>query len=129
MAIPTSPNSLSTAFSAPPSGEIVKTKKTNGLSFQNSGRVTNKELWQELQKLRTEFAVLATQYKNTATEVEEIKSKQNDFIRIAAENQVEHERILASIRNIGVRVGFWAVVSGAAVSIIWNSIVSPLLLV
>ena len=101
-------------------------KTTNGISFNGSGRITNKELWRELQKLRTEFVVLATQYRNTASEVEEIKRKQNDFIRIAADNQVEHERILASIRNIGVRVGFWAVVSGAAVSIIWNSIVSPL---
>ena len=99
----------------------------NGIQFQGSSRITNKELWRELIQLRTDLAVLGAQYKNTAKEVEKVKRRQSDFIRIANENQLEHERILSSLKTIGVQVGFWAVVSGAAVSVIWNLLVSPLL--
>jgi len=99
----------------------------NGLTFQAVGRVTNKELWYELQQLKTSVAVLGANYRNTAAEVERLQRQQADFIRSANENQLEHERILASLKTIGIKVGFWAVVSGAAVSVIWNAFVSPLL--
>jgi hypothetical protein len=99
----------------------------NGITFQTSARITNKELWRELQQLRTEVAVLGTQYQHTASEVEKIKKQQDEFLRVANENLLEHERILSSLQAIGVKIGFWAVVSGAAVSLIWNILVSPLL--
>lgn len=106
----------------------MKTENNNGITFQTAGRITNKELWRELQQLRTDFAVLSAQYKTTATEVEKIKLQQDEFIRIAGENNIEHERILSSLRTMGVKVGFWAVISGAVVSVIWNYVVSPLIL-
>ncbi len=105
----------------------MKSDCVNGLSFSSVGRVTNKELWCELQSLKTSLAVLSSDYRKTAQEVEKLKQQQAEFIRSANENQVEHERIIAMLRTLGIKVGFWAVISGAAVSMIWNAVVLPLL--
>lgn len=106
----------------------MKTENGNGINFSNVGRITNKELWCELQALKTSLAVLGVEYRKTAQEVEKLKQQQADFIRIANENLLEHERINTLLRTLGVKVGFWAVISGAAVSVIWNAILMPLLL-
>jgi hypothetical protein len=98
----------------------------NGVKFASIGRVTNKELWRELQDLKTGLAVLRAEYRTTAVEVEKLKSRQNELLRIASENLVAHERIVASLRTLGVKVGFWAFAGGAAVSAIWNTVVLPL---
>ena len=99
----------------------------DGLRFASSGRVTNKELWSELQQLKTAVAVLSAEYRSTALEVERLKRTQADLLRIANENLLAHERISASLKAMGVRIGFWAFASGASVSVIWNAVVMPLL--
>ena len=99
----------------------------NGLRFASAGRVTNKELWTELQQLKTAVAVLSSEYRATALEVERLKRAQTDLLRIANENLLAHARISASLKTMGIRIGFWAFASGAAVSVIWNAVVMPLL--
>jgi hypothetical protein len=101
--------------------------EAEGVRFAAHGRVTNKELWQELQELKTAVAVLRAEYRSTAGEVEKLKARQAELLRIAGENLVAHERIAASLRTLGVKVGFWAFASGAAVSVVWNAVVMPLL--
>jgi hypothetical protein len=50
-----------------------------------------------------------------------------DLLRIANENNLAHERMMASLRTMGVKIGFWAFASGAAVSVLWNAVIVPLL--
>jgi len=107
-------------------GERVSTE-AEGVKFAGAGRVTNKELWRELQELKTALAVLQAEYRATAVEVEKLKERQGDLLRIANENLLAHERMAASLRTMGVKVGFWAFASGASVSVVWNAVVVPLL--
>jgi len=86
-------------------GEGVSTE-AEGVKFAGAGRVTNKELWSELQDLKTSLAVLRAEYRSTAVEVEKLKERQADLLRIAGENLVAHERMMAALRTMGVKVGF-----------------------